>query len=366
MNIQDIPLSDIIKFLDINRKKYGNNDVYDIAFSLMQNNNTIYKGVPKSIIEWMKAYNLVQNNVSSNIPSYSVYEIERMSDGKLSSLARLLTMKTTNIKSIISILDFLHKIDNSETIPILPNETIREIASYVNNPTLSSLLTVNKQNSTLASGYKDKIFLAGIERELRHVPKFFPKFDLKIGDRVIVANRNFMVTFVNEDNTEATIDHVDTLGNIIEDDFIKIYKNTPKPWKQSTGYEWLTGKDYGTPVSPGILLRDLGPYITDLNSPYLKYDTYPSDTPRDQRIPKLNMLVSVVKNHNGRGTYNIYYVITKLSKDHMTLEHVFGGDNVVNTLEAKKSKKFKNTWKIVNDDNASTSYQLYNIGSFQL
>lgn len=100
MDIHAIPIKDINTFL-IENKKNININPYDTAFELMQQSSTSYRNVPKSIIEWMKAYNVIKNKTS--ILRYSINEIKQLSDQELRELADKLTMKSTNIENMINI-----------------------------------------------------------------------------------------------------------------------------------------------------------------------------------------------------------------------------------------------------------------------
>jgi hypothetical protein len=137
MDIYDIPFDDVEEFLAINGISVDNRDdrddsdeektdeeIYEEALELMKNPKTNYKGAAKSIIEWMKAYNLVKSK--ARIPYYYVYQVRSLNDKDLVELARSLTMKTTNIDSILSILDFLHKL-NTNNINNVDNIWIRGI-----------------------------------------------------------------------------------------------------------------------------------------------------------------------------------------------------------------------------------------------
>lgn len=107
-SIYDIPYEDIEIFLVANKEKIpiNENDAYDIAFSLLKKRNSV--GHTKNIVEWMIAYNLIRNKV--NIPTYTIYEINKMDNKEIAMLANLLTMKSNNIESIKNILRYLGKL----------------------------------------------------------------------------------------------------------------------------------------------------------------------------------------------------------------------------------------------------------------
>jgi hypothetical protein len=132
-SIRDIPYEDIKVFLDANDKTFGNKDeAYKIAFKLL--NNPMSKGHTTRIIEWIMAYNLLQNNVK--IPMYTIYDIDNMPQEEINKLARLLMMKHNNRTNIKNILRYLHKLDekiiinpdiSSLIFPILDELELKEI-----------------------------------------------------------------------------------------------------------------------------------------------------------------------------------------------------------------------------------------------
>jgi len=106
-DINDIPYEDIEEFLLANNKNLKDN-VYDKTLILLKDKEAI--GHTTSIIEWMIAYNLLQNDI--NIPQYSIDEIDNMSQDEINKIAKLLTMKGNNTKNIKNILRYLHKLDD--------------------------------------------------------------------------------------------------------------------------------------------------------------------------------------------------------------------------------------------------------------
>jgi hypothetical protein len=147
-SIYDIPRNDIETFILNNNRnipKY-NTDVYDLAFTLINDQNA--KGHTRSIAEWMKAYNLVQNNV--NIPTYTTLEIDNMNEKKLNTLARMLTMKSNNVETIKNILRYLHKLDVKHKRN--PFETDIEDVNYI---LLNTFNIDNLNNLKINNKYKE-------------------------------------------------------------------------------------------------------------------------------------------------------------------------------------------------------------------
>ena len=106
MDIKDIPIEKLRKFLDKNNIKYDQNDIYDKAFLLMKKNPDYY---PIAIIEWVKAYNLIKSNIDINIKSYSVDDLKNLDENELIELSKLLTLKSPNRDHIINILRYIGK-----------------------------------------------------------------------------------------------------------------------------------------------------------------------------------------------------------------------------------------------------------------
>jgi hypothetical protein len=89
-DVYDVPYEDVKIFLRANKKAFKNKeDAYKIFSNLLKDKKAI--GHTNSIIEWMMAYNLLKNKV--NIPNYTIYEIDKMSQKDIDQLAKLLTMK---------------------------------------------------------------------------------------------------------------------------------------------------------------------------------------------------------------------------------------------------------------------------------
>ena len=115
-DIRDIPFKDIKEFLSVNNKDFINkDDAYDQALILLKDKKAI--GHTTSIIEWLIAHNLFVRKV--NIPNYTIYKIDNMSQNEINQLAKLLTMKKNNSENIKNILRYLHKLDE-ENIILLP------------------------------------------------------------------------------------------------------------------------------------------------------------------------------------------------------------------------------------------------------
>ena len=107
-DINDLNVNDIRKFLNINGIK-NSKDEYEDAFDLMRKSNTIYKNVPISISEWILAY----NSLNKDVKIYSISEIERLSKDDLSNLAKLLGLRSVKIENIVSILNYMNKLEKN-------------------------------------------------------------------------------------------------------------------------------------------------------------------------------------------------------------------------------------------------------------
>jgi hypothetical protein len=281
-------------------------------------------------------------------------EIEQLDTKELSELAKLLTMKTTNINSIINILTYLDKLYNNDIIfdnVIFPKEVTQNILNNANYKTISSILSTSKNVSKLLSNYKDitkvesnsinerfigdlsenKLFLGALLRELKHVNYRertyynLPLYDIRLGNRLFLKSENsgnskgtyenYIVTSV--DKNKATVQKVDVLGNIIDDKIINIEAKRERGIMVA---HWIVkdSKNFYSHFVPGILLYDKGPVITDINSPYLKYKTIPWNINTDN--PEVNMTVTV---NIYVWIFNTYlYVIESLTSDSMILHYI--------------------------------------------
>jgi hypothetical protein len=133
-DVRDVPYEDVKIFLRANKYAFKNEeDAYKIFSNLLKDRKAI--GHTNSIIEWMMAYNLLKNKV--NIPNYTIYEINKMSQKDIDQLAKLLTMKGNNTENIKNILRYLHKLD--ESVNISSNQNLTRAGEEIFNIILSNL-----------------------------------------------------------------------------------------------------------------------------------------------------------------------------------------------------------------------------------
>jgi hypothetical protein len=113
-SIYDIPYEDIKIFLLANNKNIGEfiDDAYNKALILLKNGKAICHTI--SIIEWMIAHNLLVKK--TDIPNFTINEIDNMSQIEIDQLAKLLTMKGNNLNNIKNILRHLHKLYEGESL----------------------------------------------------------------------------------------------------------------------------------------------------------------------------------------------------------------------------------------------------------
>ena len=117
-SIYNIPYEDIEEFLVANNEIYDDeNDAYNKSLELLKNKNA--KGHTTKIVEWMIAHNLLLRKI--DIPNYSIYQIDNMSQNEIDNLAKLLTMKGNNKNNIVNILRHLHKLKNEILLPEINN-----------------------------------------------------------------------------------------------------------------------------------------------------------------------------------------------------------------------------------------------------
>lgn len=122
MDIRDLPRNDIYHFLEKNNVKYNNIDIYDKTMNLIRMGSKYY---PISIIQWIKAHNLISYGVM--VPVYSIEDIRNMKQDKLLILSDKLRLKIVNIDNIVGILKYMHRLSKSY-LDSLPSELVENIA----------------------------------------------------------------------------------------------------------------------------------------------------------------------------------------------------------------------------------------------
>ena len=136
-SIYDIPYEDIRKFLlanDINFKK---------SLVIPQRDFGSFKTLNKNEKE---AYNIARNLFKDNIPNYTIYEVDKMSQIEIGQLAKSLTLKGNDVGNIKNILRYLHKLD--ETVNINTNKNLTIAGEAIYNIILSNMdnKTINRMN----------------------------------------------------------------------------------------------------------------------------------------------------------------------------------------------------------------------------
>jgi len=141
-SIRDIPFEDIKSFLSGNGIGIPKNidNAYKTAFDLMNNKNVKFH--PINVITWMMAYNLIK--LKKDIPMYNKSVVISMSKKDVDKLAVSLGMKTDNMDAILSILSYLHKL-NDDTINrgLLPTIEIKTL-EVMDLETLLKTFKLNK------------------------------------------------------------------------------------------------------------------------------------------------------------------------------------------------------------------------------
>ena len=241
-SIYDIPYEDIQIFLLANNENIRNrNDAYDVALELLKNKNA--KGHTTSIIEWMMAHNLLIKKV--NIPIYTTYEIDNMSQVEINKLAKLLTMKGNNRNNIKNILRYLNKLQDNKEFLI----------ADINDIILSTLTKLELQNINISNlNYDDVINLLKTHRNKKEIRKFISNnlgkiiiynslqldFDslniVYISDDVNVYNKNIIIELIIDNKEQLKKIYSDKeINNLIkkakekdEDQEGKVYIGTSK------------------------------------------------------------------------------------------------------------------------------------------
>lgn len=193
MDTHQIPYSDVSKFLTNNRINFKNEeDAYNQLKILLKTG--IGKNYPVSILEWIIAHNILLNNI--NIPYYTSYEIDNMSEENINILAKKLTMKKNNRENIKHILEYLGKLYS-----LLP-----EITNIISN-TLDELKI--KEIDVVKLGYKDVIKI------LKENPtkKIFKKFIYDNLEKIIISNIHDWLQFQKFESVMECKDFLSTIKN---------------------------------------------------------------------------------------------------------------------------------------------------------
>lgn len=186
-NIKDIDKSDIISFLEINHI-YEINNIYDVAFNLMNDKNTKYQGVPNSIIEWMLAYNALQNNV--NIQEYTNSQLNKLNKKQINWLSNILNIKTSNLEIVRNILSYMHKI----TINNLRFEDYDDL--YINLLINSDYDTI--LNLIIAKPNLKEIIPSVVKEKLKEEKYYISLNNILVANNLII--KNFIIKlFANDD-----------------------------------------------------------------------------------------------------------------------------------------------------------------------
>lgn len=157
-SIEDINYDEIELFLKLNNENISSNhkDSYDIAWMLIQHGAVDYTD---SIIEWMKAYNLLQLEV--DIPIYNKSDIESASQNELKAIAKLLTLNTPDIDHISNVLRYLHKLNevndvNLNYLSILPEDAVVEIFNNSNIDEINMLCSTSNKMRTFCESKRGR------------------------------------------------------------------------------------------------------------------------------------------------------------------------------------------------------------------
>ena len=152
--VHDIPYEDVKEFLLANNANFKNEDeAYDLILNLLKAKKSI--GHTTSIIEWMMAHNLLINKI--DIPNYSSYDIDNMSQVEINELTKLLTMKGNNRNNIKNILRYLDKLqddqgnDHYEIIFTRVKDVDVKILLDLNDYELNKICQTNKYINTLCN-----------------------------------------------------------------------------------------------------------------------------------------------------------------------------------------------------------------------
>ena len=159
-SIYDIPYEDIQIFLLANNKNIKDkNNSYDVVLELLKDKKAV--GHTTSIIEWMMAHNLLINKI--DIPIYTTYDIDNMSQIEINKLAKKLTMKSNNPNNIKNILRYLNKLQDDKEF----------LLTDINDIILNTLTDLEIKAIDISNlNYNDIINLLKTHRNKKEIRKF--------------------------------------------------------------------------------------------------------------------------------------------------------------------------------------------------
>jgi len=196
-SIYDIPYEDIQKFLLANNTNFTNkDDAYNKTLFLLKDKKS--KGHTIYIIEWMIAHNLLICKI--DIPTYTIYEIDNMTQKEINNLAKLLTMKGNNIENIKNILKFLHKLNDiildNDIKNIIINNLIRLKLEKIDFETIDVREVIN-----LLKTYNNNLIRKSIYDNMKTIIfhnildiDFKQLDDLKYHENLTLFNRNIKLS----------------------------------------------------------------------------------------------------------------------------------------------------------------------------
>ena len=221
-DITDLPIENVEKFL-IDNGIENEDDAYNVAYDLIMENkpNTIYNQI--SIIEWLYAWNSLDENI--DIPNYTEEEIINLSTNDIQKLADLLNLRVPDKDHIINILKYAHKL-NFRVGFTESTETDRLIIENSDLHSLKELYSTNQYIKNLINEeYPD----------LYEILKFLHEFDFLSKDpsNVHVANTK-LYTLIKNLLIQNKYDLVRKI--------LKYLDNTFKSFNKISIYQWLLTK----------------------------------------------------------------------------------------------------------------------------
>ena len=185
-DIRDVDVFELDDFLLINNVKTNNdNETYEMAFNLMKNENTNYNNVSINIIQWMLAYNALQNKL--DIPSYSISQIKNLKHDDFDNLYISLGLIKSNIDNVIKILRYMHKLKGSEL-------------DFEINTDLYSNLLITSDFQTIIGLLKAKPSLKNKISELFYDMLVFNKSRYMIRDKLVYFSKRNLPYYTETSN----------------------------------------------------------------------------------------------------------------------------------------------------------------------
>src|SRR5205085_3189851 len=191
LQITDIPLTDVIKYLSLNEQPISKNTdrIYSDAANLINSGKAMKSYYP--IDDFIIANNLLSQNIT--FPIYNASSILLASDTELERLAYKLTLTYVDKERIIRILNYLGDINYDINIfDTLPADILKNIVSYLDCKTIILICKLSTGFSKFCDIHLDNILRENLKRKTRFNTRGYNRYQLltlcKFSDNIINKN----------------------------------------------------------------------------------------------------------------------------------------------------------------------------------